>query len=195
MLNILDRDAVSRGLRRVYVGVHGLLVGFIAIGGVVLLARPGGLMWGKAAVIAVVMVAAAAASWTLARNRVVALVVASGVAVACFDVVHAFTIPPGDGRLSIMKPLADTIVARAGGNMVTVSYYPDQPERNAPLNLSIYLNRVVRPVPSVRDHGGEPRVVVAGSTARARFDPPSEWELIYGLRRSDVDWQAYVAKP
>jgi hypothetical protein len=125
---------------------------------------------------------------------VAALVVASGIAVACFDVVHACTIPPGDGRLSIMKPMADAIVARAG-NMRTVSYYPEQTERNAPLNLSIYLNRVVRPVPSVVTQSGESRIVVAGSTARARFDPPSDWEPIDSLRRSDVDWQAFLTRP
>jgi hypothetical protein len=171
-----------------------LLVGFIAIGGVVLLVRPGGLTWGVAAIIAAAMVALALASCVVARNRVLSLVVGSGLAVACFDVVHAFTIPPGDGRLSIMKPMADAIVARAG-NMTTVSFYPEQPERNAPLNLSIYLNRVVRPVPSVTDPIGEPRVVVVGNTVRAKFDPPGDWEPIDGLRRSDVDWQAYVAKP
>jgi 4-amino-4-deoxy-L-arabinose transferase-like glycosyltransferase len=194
MINVLDRDDVSRGLRRFYAGVHWLLVGFIAIGGVALLVRPGGLTWGIATVIAVVICALAAALWMLAKSRVVALVIASGLAVACFDVVHAFTIPPGDGRLSIMKPLADAIIARAG-NMTTVSFYPEQPERNAPLNLSIYLNRVVQPVPSVTDPGGKPRVVVAGSTARARFEPPPDWERIGGLRRSDVDWQALIAKP
>jgi hypothetical protein len=176
--------------------VHWLLVGFIAIGGVALLVRPGGLPWGVAALVsaAIIGLAAAAAAWTVAKHRVVAIVVAGGLAVACFDVVHALTIPPGDGRLSIMKPLADAIVARAG-NMTTVSFYPEQPERNAPLNLSIYLNRVVRPVPSVADRVAESRVVVAGSTARARFDPPSNWEPIDGLRRSDVDWQAFIENP
>jgi 4-amino-4-deoxy-L-arabinose transferase-like glycosyltransferase len=193
MIDVLDRDVVSRGLRRLY-AVHWLLVGFIAVGGIVLLVRPGGLTWGIAAVISAVTIGLSAASWAVTKQRVVALVVASGLAVACFDVVHAFTIPPGDGRLSIMQPLADAIVARAG-NMTVVSFYPEQPERNAPLNLSIYLNRVVKPVPSATDHGDEARVVVAGSTARARFEPPGDWAPIGGLRRSDVYWQAFLVKP
>jgi 4-amino-4-deoxy-L-arabinose transferase-like glycosyltransferase len=194
MINVVDHDAVSSGLRRLYLGVHWLLVAFIAIGGVALLVRPGGLAWAAAAIITGVMMALAAGAWLVARNRAAALVVASGLAVACFDIVHALTIPPGDGRLSIMKPMADAIIARAG-NMPTVSFYPEQPERNAPLNLSIYLNRVVKPVPSVVNQVGEARVVVAGSTTRARFDPPTDWEPIDNLRRSDVDWQAFVAKP
>jgi hypothetical protein len=99
--------------------------------------------------------ATAATSSMFRTKRAVAFVAAGSLAVACFDVIHAVTIPPGDGRLSVMKPLADAIVARAG-NMPTVSFYAESPERNAPLNLSIYLNRVVTPVPSAIDTAANP---------------------------------------
>ena len=51
------------------------------------------------------------------------------------------------------------------------------------------------PLPLAESQGGEVRVVVVGNTKRASMTPPMTWEPIDAVRRTDVLWQAYIAKP
>jgi hypothetical protein len=104
---------------------------------------------------------------------------------------------------SEMKPLADAIVAGAGPDARVIDVCPEDPRRSAPPDLSIYLNRIVRPLASVgetsNESAGDTVVVVVGSGAAAGPQPPAAggWHQLGagGGRRGATKWQAFVQAP
>jgi hypothetical protein len=104
-----------------------------------------------------------------------------------------------DGR-SDLKPLADAIARAAPADAPVWSVHPDDPARAAPLDLSIYLNRVVRPAASAAGAtapGRQGQVIVLGSR-RGDVVPslPAPGAAYLGAaRRGDVTWHAFVVGP
>jgi hypothetical protein len=199
------RGAVPAGSRAPYLVVHGILVAALTIGGTIMAMPRGGggpawFTWPVASGIVGVMLALVVAGAILGRRREAALLVATAAAVLLFDVVHAAVFRPGDGRLSDMKPLADAIAAVAPPDAEVISVFPDNPDRNAPLDLSIYLNRVVRPVRSADamargENGAAAVVVVVGTTSSAapREWATAGWDPIGAAARGPVRWHAFVS--
>jgi 4-amino-4-deoxy-L-arabinose transferase-like glycosyltransferase len=98
-----------------------------------------------------------------------------------------------EGR-SEMRPLAERILATHPGATV-YSFRPDRPIRKAPIDLSIYLNRVVENVLDLAqmDATSGPRVLLirykAGQPAPP---PPAGWTLFAEAPNDDSVWYAYT---
>ncbi len=127
------------------------------------------------------------------------LLTATGIAMLIFDVTNVHGRSRSAGWQSEMKPLADLIATRTPCARV-FSFVPEDPKRNTPTDLSIYLNRVVRPMRDLEDfkmvhrEGGDV-VVVIGTRASTKFDsvatPPGSTYL-GSSRRSGVEWHALL---
>lgn len=147
-----------------------------------------------------VVVLAAAAGWWLSRRAWQpggeAAMVGPTVAIMLFcNVVAVWAMRPGAEGLSEMKPLADAIRLQYPRAEI-YSFRPSRPTRHAPLDLSIYLNRVVRNLPTADALAG-----TAGARLyleHQRFgDPtpagPAGWREVSATRRDKSIWHVFAS--
>jgi hypothetical protein len=105
----------------------------------------------------------------------------------------------GRGRQSDMKPLADVMVRHVPADARVWSVWPADPTNNAPIDLSIYLNRVVAPSPSVADVLKDPRagaVVIESGSAQDIPPAPTPGAAYLGVaNRGALYWHAFALPP
>ena len=109
-----------------------------------------------------------------------------------------------EGRSEI-RPLAEQILATQPDADV-YSYRADRPARHAPIDLAIYLNRVVKPVadpaaPELADAAAGPRVYVIRQRHITPLADPSPlappvggpWRFLGATRVDEATWYAFVS--
>jgi 4-amino-4-deoxy-L-arabinose transferase-like glycosyltransferase len=99
--------------------------------------------------------------------------------------------------LASTRPLADLIWSRFP-QADMYSYRPGQTGRRAPEELSIYLNRSVRPIqdPAVIELANRPQVVMVYQRAgRPMPDLPANWKAFATLPRKEDAWHGFVVPP
>ena len=138
-----------------------------------------------AAVLAAGAMAHMASRWK-ARPVLIGLVVALAGGMLAFDAMR------GHGR-SDMKPLADVMAAHVPAGARAWSVFPADPANNAPIDLSIYLNRVVAPAESMEFVLNDPacRAVVIESS---EVPPAPTHGAVYlgAANRGALRWHAFL---
>ena len=153
----------------------------------------------RAAVVAaeVFLLLVVAAAWYQWRRPVVAVAGGTAAIMVLWGVVlNAGYRHSREGR-SEMRPLAEQILA-AHADARVYSLRPDRPVRKAPIDLGIYLNRVIDNIADVSDMESTsgPRVLLirykAGQPAPS---PPAGWAPFAEAPNDDSVWRAFTPPP
>jgi hypothetical protein len=188
-----------RWLRHVQVVLHWGCVVAIPLAGIVLASQrwrlPDGtpwIAWPVALTLALTLVVLILFAVMFGKRRETPLLIVTGVAMLAFDAVYVHGNSRDTRGRSEMKPLADAIAATAP-NLAAFSYFPADPSHSAPPDLSIYLNRVVRPVTSMDAIGTDgPAVVVVGTLGKGDMTSPANSQYVSSARRGGITWRAWL---
>jgi 4-amino-4-deoxy-L-arabinose transferase-like glycosyltransferase len=136
------------------------------------------------------------------RRRVGSVVAGTFVVMLAWNVVFDLGYRTGREGRSEMRPLAELILAKYP-NAKVYSYRADRPTRQAPIDLSIYLNRAttnLRDLSELKDKRGERVYVVRQRNAKPDADPTplappvgGPWEFIAAAPIDNATWYAFVA--
>ncbi len=124
--------------------------------------------------------------WTIAASTVLAMLI--------FDAAHYHARADTDGGRSDMKPLAEQIWAR----FPDAELYGQRPQgKVVPLDLSIYLNRQVRPLEELAAASERPQVLLLyqakGADAPSPI-PDEGWLPLSTAQRGNNTWHAFARR-
>ncbi len=196
-------SGIARNVRQGVIGVQagvlagvGVMVPLLGATGLVgVMRRADGtawFSWGLAGLAAAACVVILWAGWYWQRRRAESLVLSGALVMVIVQTTGMWG--HRHSELAETRWLAEEIWERYGQAEV-YSYRPGQPGRRAPEELSIYLNRAVRPIKGVEEveRGKRAKVVMVYQKAgRGMAELPGDWRAFAKLGRNEDTWHAYV---